>query len=200
MCYSVGDCAVSQPHSVGSSLPSSITSNHSSSLVFGELKGYNNITMDSSNITVLPVEPPDFMALARIEAAAFAKDEIGLQMFGPSSEASIRYRASTMGDSKGPGEAVKFSKAVITNAAGEEEIVGFASWRIYSPANVPEDTKDEDNKMIVPPVPCPELYIDVIVKGDLLMNKSCGEEGYFSEFLFISLGLDTIILKSSIAR
>jgi hypothetical protein len=146
--------------------------------------------MDLSNITVLPVEPCDFMALARIEAAAFENDEIGLQIFGPSSEASIRYRASTFGKAKRPGEAVKFSKALITDADGKEEIVGFASCRIFDPADEPvtEGTKGEDKEMVLPPVLCPELFRDVIIQGDILMNKSCGEKGYFSEFLLYFLG------------
>jgi hypothetical protein len=137
--------------------------------------------MALSNIAVLQVEPCDFLALARIEAEAFEKDVIGAQIFGPRTEATINFRASTFGKPGRPGEVQRYAKAVTADADGKEEIVGFASWCQYTPPDVA--VADDDMEMKVPPVPCPDLFRDVIIKGDELMRKSSGGKGYLSELL-----------------
>lgn len=137
--------------------------------------------MAFSNIAILPVEPSDYLALARIEAEAFEEDMIGAQLFGPRNEATINYRASTFGKSGRPGEVLRYAKAVTADAGGKEEIVAFAAWCKYTPRGLALAVEHMD--LEVPPVPCPELFRDVIIKGDELMRESSGGEGYLSESL-----------------
>lgn len=138
----------------------------------------------ASNITILPAQVADYETLALVEAAAFEGNEFGPVAFGPPSETAIHNRAKTLADSHTPGEVARIVKAVMIEADGKEEVVGLACWRRFTGADVFE-TEEEEGKETGRPLTgmaCPELFVDVIVRGEELMKKSVGEKDYLSEF------------------
>ena len=136
--------------------------------------------MASSTIKVLPAQPSDMEALARVEFAAFESNEFGLVAFGQPSEAGIIQRAQTMGVSHIPGEVVRIMKAVIIDSDGKEEIVGLASWCRFTAGDVISEGKDKGRNLTG--FACPELFVDGIVRGEELMKLSSGEKDYLSKF------------------
>ena len=137
--------------------------------------------MASSIIKVLPIQPSDMEALARVEFAAFEGNEYGLVAFGQPSEAGILQRAQTIGLSHIPGEVPRITKAVMIDSDGKEEIVGFASWRRFTAGNV-LITEGKDEGWDLTGFACPELFVDGIVRGGVLMKESSGKRDYLSEF------------------
>lgn len=81
-------------------------------------------------ITLAPCSPDDYVTIARLQGAAFSKEEFGIVAFGPerNSEASVQAQARALGKAPLPGETTTNTKAVMTLPDGTEEIVGFASW------------------------------------------------------------------------
>ena len=90
------------------------------------------IKMTLSQISLERVLPSDFLAIARLEAAAFAEDEFSAVAFGPDrfSDAIMESRAKSLAGGPKPGETLRNIKAVTTLPDGTVEIVGFASWTI----------------------------------------------------------------------
>lgn len=147
--------------------------------------------MGSFDINVLPAEPSDFLSIARIEAISFEHDPIIPQIFGPHNEASILHRASVYGNPGVLGEVIKYTKAVVTDEKGKNNILGFARWCLYSASQAQSKAQEDEKDIQLPPVPCPELFRDTIMKGEVLMAKSCEGKPYLSEYIYI---LSSILL------
>lgn len=137
--------------------------------------------MASSTIKVLPAQPSDMEALARVEFAAFENNEFGLVAFGRPSEAGIIQRAQTMGVSHIPGEVARITKAVVIDSDGKEEIVGLASWCRFTAGDV-VITEGKDKSRNLTGFACAELFVDGIVRGEELMKLSSGDKDYLSKF------------------
>lgn len=73
--------------------------------------------MASSNITVLPAQPSDFLALARVEAATCADSNFSLVAFGPASQEG-NHPAGSLDKPRVPGKVVRIVKAVMTGVDG----------------------------------------------------------------------------------
>jgi hypothetical protein len=158
--------------------------------------------MASSSIKVLPAQLSDMETLSRIEFAAFEGNEFGLVAFGAPTEAAILQRAHTMGLSHVPGEVGRIIKAVMVDSNGKEEIVGLANWCRFTAANViiMEEKGGENKGRDLTGFACPELFVDGIVKGEILMKESCGNKDYLSVFYPISLHMYTASFSTPSGR
>jgi hypothetical protein len=83
-------------------------------------------------ITLKPIEPSDYMAIARLQSAAFAHEEFGAVAFGTQrfSDAAMEVQAKSLAEKPKPGETRRHIKAVSMLPDGTEEIVGFANWTL----------------------------------------------------------------------
>jgi predicted GNAT family N-acyltransferase len=142
--------------------------------------------MASSNITVLPAQPSDFLTLARVEAAACANSNLSLVAFGPASQEGHSHRAGSLAKPRVPGEVVKIVKALMAGVDGKEKIVGWAGWSKFTAgeAVATEKGEEEDEEKHFAGTACPRLCVDVLVRGQDFMKESCGEKDYVGEFCY----------------
>jgi ribosomal protein S18 acetylase RimI-like enzyme len=88
--------------------------------------------MAPPKINLAPALPSDYLAIARLESAAFAHEEFGKVAFGPYrlTDAARDAEAKKLARASKPGETKHHIKAVTILPGGIEEIVGFAGWTI----------------------------------------------------------------------
>ena len=86
--------------------------------------------MSQTNITLAAASPSDYLAIARLESAAFAHEEFGKVALGPHrlTEAAKHAEAKRLSRPPKLGETNYHTKAVAVIPDGTEEIVGFAGW------------------------------------------------------------------------
>lgn len=157
-------------------------------------------TSTPPKITLHPVQPRDYNAIASLESAAFAHQAFSAVAFGPLrfSPAALERRArghETAAAANKPGEEVRNVKAVLDG----EEIVGFANWGFVQGRGGSEGEKgrlgtregwvvEEEEREGKGGNGWPEgsnlkFCEDFLVKGDELMAKSTEGHDYASKSL-----------------
>jgi hypothetical protein len=159
--------------------------------------------MTLSQISIKPVLLSEFLAIAKLEAAAFAEEEFSAVAFGPHrfSDAAMESRAESLAQGPKPGETLRNMKAVTTLSDGTEELVGFASWSICIGRTGSEEEKKklgtrdgwvekekEDEKDPFGPGANVKLCEDAFIKGDEHMARATGGMNYASSHLLLCLG------------
>jgi hypothetical protein len=151
--------------------------------------------MEASKINLCSVVFTDFDLLARIESAAFDKEEFYKVAFGPQrkSDEAMAFRARQMAKiPTTPGVTARYVKAVMKGEDGQEEVVGFAGWGEYLiQEGALEDQKgdskvDEKNQNPWGPGANARLCEDVFLPADKHMLEATGRRDYASEFVYKS--------------
>jgi hypothetical protein len=155
-------------------------------------------------VTLSPVLPSDYPAIARLEATAFWDDDYSTVAFGPlharASDEVIAGRAKTLAAEPRPGVRQRGVKAVVVGPEGEEQIVGFASWGFMVGRGGADEEKAkeeraleekalEDEKRSFAPGANVKLFEDSILKGDEHMERSTEGRDYASELILSSMDL-----------
>jgi hypothetical protein len=155
--------------------------------------------MTLSQISLKPVLPSDFLAIARLEAAAFEEDKFSAVAFGAHrfSDAAMKCRAKSLAEGPKPGETFRNIKAVTTLPDGTVEIVGFASWTICIGRTGSEEEKkrlgtrkgwaekkgekNEEEKDPFGPGANLKFCEDALIRGDEHMSISTEGKDYASK-------------------
>lgn len=88
--------------------------------------------MASSTIKVLPAQLSDMVALAPSSLLPLQETSLAWSHLGR--PLNLR-SAQALALSHIPGEVARITKAVMTDSDGKEEIVGLASWRMFTAAD-----------------------------------------------------------------
>jgi hypothetical protein len=152
--------------------------------------------MAKSEITLHPVLPSEYSAVARLETEAFWDHDFSSVAFGAlrGSDAAITGRAASFAKApKNPRERIKYVKAVRILQNGREEIVGFAGWsfvngkeEVVDSVESWEEKDEEKEKEASPWGPSANVKFceEVFLAADESMMRSMEGDDYASTLLF----------------
>jgi hypothetical protein len=166
------------------------------------------MAISKPKVTLSPVLPSDFPAIARLEATAFWDDDYSTVAFGPlharTSDEVLAARAESLAAAPRPGMRQRGVKAVVVGPEGDEQIVGFASWGFVVGRAGADEEKAleekaleekaleekaleekalEDEKRSFAPGANVRLFEDSILKGDEHMGRATEGREYASEWI-----------------